>query len=276
MRLKSAVLVATIAGLLGLPATAATATPVCTDGYMGGPPLAACGGRVFPESEITRGYVQYSPDPVGFIEYQHGMEYLAELYPRWISVFTLQDLYGRNAVSAGDDEVRSYDEEDRDVGDGRNIFVLKITDHKIPDRKKKPLFFSLSVHGNERGGLEGGLRTAEDLAIAAEQGGTITDGIENYESTTGTKPKFHEYEVKDVLKEEIVYMTSFNPDGWAVGDTNRVPTAPYERGNSLGTDLNRQMPTVGRIDEGRNPLQESEMKYSLKLMREIARPGAAA
>ena len=30
------------------------------------------------------------------------------------------------------------------------------------------------------------------------------------------------------------------------------------------------MPTVGRINEGRNPLQESEMKYSLKLMREIA------
>ena len=76
--------------------------------------------------------------------------------------------------------------------------------------------------------------------------------------------------MKDVLKEEVVYMTSFNPDGWAVGDTNRVPTGPYERGNGLGTDLNRQMPTVGRINEGRNPLQESEMKYGLKLMREIA------
>ena len=271
MRAKTIILVATIAGLLGLPASGASATPVCTDGYMGGPPRAACGGRVFPEAAVARGYIQFTADPAGYTEYQHGLEYLAELYPRWISVFSLQDLYGRNAVSAGDDEVRSYEEEDRDVGDGRNIFIVKITDHKVPDKDKKALFFSLSVHGNERGGLEGGVRTAEDLAIAAEEGGTITDGVENYETTTGTKPKFHEYEVKDVLKQEVVYLASFNPDGWAVGDTTRVPTAPYERGNSLGTDLNRQMPTVGRINESRNPLQESEMKFGVKFMRQVAR-----
>ncbi|MGH2753161.1 MAG: M14 family zinc carboxypeptidase [Actinomycetota bacterium] len=270
--LKTLALVATTAGLLALPVSDATATPVCTDGYMGGPPRAACGGRVFPESAIARGYVQFTPDPAGFAEYQHGVEYLAELYPRWISVFTLREYYkDRDAVSSGDDQVRSYDEEDRDLGDGRDIFVVKITDHKAPDKGKKPLFFSLSVHGNERGGLEGGLRTAEDLAIAAEEGGTINDGVENYETTTGTNPKFHEYEVKDVLKKEVVYLASFNPDGWAVGDTTRVPTAPYERGNSMGTDLNRQMPTVGRVNENRNPLQESEMNYGLKLMREVAR-----
>ncbi len=258
-------------GLLALPGVA-VATPVCTDGYMGGAPRAACGDRVFPESEIARGYIQYTPDPAGFAEYQHGMEYLAELYPRWISVFTLREYYNEiDAVSAGDDQIRSYEEEDLDRGDGRDIFVMKITDHKVSDKNKKPLFFSLSVHGNERGGLEGGMRTAEDLAIAAEEGGTITDGVDNYESTTGTKPKFHEYEVKDVLAKEVVYLASFNPDGWAVGDTTKVPTAPYARGNSLGTDLNRQMPTVGRINENRNPLQESEMKYSLKLMKEIAR-----
>lgn len=270
--MKTLASIATIAGLLALPATDAAATPVCTDGYMGGPPLAACGGRIFPEAEIARGYIQYTPDPAGFGEYQHGMEYLAELYPRWISVFTLSEYYKEiDAVSAGDDQIRSYEEEDLDRGDGRDIYVLKITDHKVPDKNKKPLFFSLSVHGNERGGLEGGMRTAEDLAIAAEEGGTINDGVENYDTTTGTKPKFHEYEVKDVLKQEVVYLIDFNPDGWAVGDTTKVPTSAYERGNSLGTDLNRQMPTVGRINESRNPLQESEMKYGLKLMREIAR-----
>ncbi len=54
--------------------------------------------------------------------------------------------------------------------------MIKITDHNVPDEGKETLLFSLSVHGNERGGLEGGVRTAEDLAIAAEEGGTIVDG----------------------------------------------------------------------------------------------------
>ena len=46
---------------------------------------------------------------------------------------------------------------------------MKITDHEVPDAGKETLLFCLSVHGNERGGLEGGLRTAEDLAIAARR-----------------------------------------------------------------------------------------------------------
>ena len=37
--------------VLGLLAPAAQATPMCTDGYEGGLPLVACGGRVFPEAE---------------------------------------------------------------------------------------------------------------------------------------------------------------------------------------------------------------------------------
>ena len=47
-------------------AAPASATPVCTDGYKGGPPLAICGGRIFPEAEVARSYVQYLPDPAGF------------------------------------------------------------------------------------------------------------------------------------------------------------------------------------------------------------------
>ena len=84
--------------------------------------------------------------------------------------------------------------------------MIKITDHEVPDKGKETLLFSLSVHGNERGGLEGGLRTAEDLAIAAEDGGKIVDGVDNYESSTGREPQFHEYEVRDVLAKEAVYL----------------------------------------------------------------------
>ncbi len=264
---------AVVAGVLA--PVPAVATPVCTDGYKGGPPLVTCGGRIFPEAAVARSYVQFLPEPAtGFREYQHGIQYLAKLYPRWISVFSLAQHYkDRLAVSAGEDDIRSY--EKGDTKDGHDIWVIKITDHKVPDKGKLSLFFSLSVHGNERGGLEGGLRTAEDLAIAAEgepdTAEKLVDGIDNYESTTGKKPKFHEYNVREVLRQEVVYLVDFNPDGWQVGDHYHNPPLPYQRGNGLGTDLNRQMPTVGRINETRNPLTESEMIYGHRFMHEVAK-----
>ena len=250
----------------------ASATPVCTDGYMGGPPSSLCGGRIFPEAANARAYVQYTPDSNGFIEYQHGIEYLAKTYPRWISVFKLKDRYGDDAVSAGPDATRPY--EDGDSGDGRDIQVVKITDHSVPDKGKDTLLYSLSVHANERGGLEGGLRTAEDLAMMATNGGKLTDGVDNYESSTGKPPKFHQYEVRELLAKEAVYLVDFNVDGWAVGDFwNQPAPMTYTRGNSIGTDLNRQMPSVGRINPERNPLQESEMQWGTKFMHEVAALG---
>ena len=262
-------------GLVLPMAAPAGATPVCTDGYEGGPPLAACGGRIFPEAELARTYVQYTPDPAtGFAEYRHGLEYLAEEYPRWVSVFTLRDVYGTDeAVTAAFDDFRAHEE--GDTGDGLDILVVKLTDHEVPDEGKETLLFSLSVHGNERGGLEGGLRTAEDLAMAAEDGGTIVDGIDNYESTTGREPTFNEYEVADVLAEEAVYLVDFNIDGWVMGDTfvDNDHRSIYGRGNGMGTDLNRQMPTVGRIDHSRNPLEEREMYWGTRFMQDVAADG---
>lgn len=255
-----------------LTAAPAAATPVCTDGFGGGPPAAVCGGRIFPEAERTQTYIQYNEDPRGFSEYRDGILYLAQKYPRWISVFNLSAYYDdRDAVSAGPDEIRPY--EPGDTGDGRQIWVVKITDHQVPDEGKQTLLFSLSVHGNEGGGREGGLRTAEDLAIAATNGGTISDGVANYTSTTGRTPEFHSYEVKDVLAKQIVYLIDFNVDGWAAGDHYNRPPGLYTRGNSIGTDLNRQMPTVGRINSSRNPLQESEMFFGHRFMHEVAAQG---
>src|SRR5687768_16992637 len=258
--------------LLLVLAAPAAATPVCTDGYKGGPPASLCGGRIFPEAALSRAYVQYTTDPFGFNEYQHGIEYLAQKYPRYVSVFKLSDVYGDEAVSAGPDRTRPYEE--GDAGDGRDIQVVKITDHRVPDEGKDTLFFSLSVHGNERGGLEGGLRTAEDLAMAATNGGKLTDGVDNYESSTGKVPQFHQYEARELLAKEAVYLVDFNVDGWAVGDFwNQPAPMTYSRGNSIGTDLNRQMPSVGRINPDRNPLQESEMQWGTKFMHDVAALG---
>ena len=264
------VALATTAIMLTL-AGQAGATPVCTDGYMGGPPAAQCGGRIFPEAANSQGYVQYTPNPQGYSEYKHGLEYLAQKYPRWISVFALKQRYGDDAVTAGPDQKRPQAGDD--TGDGRDILVVKISDHSVPDKGKQPLLFSLAVHGNERGGLEGGLRTAEDLAMAATSGGKVADGVANYESTTGRKPEFHSYEARELLAGQAIYLVDFNIDGWAIGDFWNIPTQPYARGNSLGTDLNRQMPTVGRIATGRNPLQESEALFGTKFMSDVAASG---
>jgi hypothetical protein len=270
-KLRSVVVLSLLLSLF--PAASASATPVCTDGYMGGPSRERCGGRVFPETADTFDYVQYLPDPLtGFAEYQHGIEYLAQLYPRWISVFTLSDHFDDpDAVSVGPDGKRSYAADD--TGDGHEIFVIKITDHTVPDAGKESLLYSLSIHGDEKGGIEGGVRTAEDLVIAAEEGGLITDGISGYESTTGREPEFHTYPVDDVLKEEVVYLVDFNIDGWRRGDHFAVPPGLYTRGNQLGTDLNRQMPTVGSINTSRNPLEESEMLFGHRFMHEVANEG---
>ena len=271
-RIASAAVVAFMFCLV--TAVPAAATPVCTDGYKGGPPLSACGGRIFPEVANSTDYVQYLPDPAtGFSEYIHGAEYLAKTYPRWVSVFTLNDYFDtKDAVSAGPDGVRSYEPEDSD--DGYDILVIKITDHDLPDKGKQKLMFSLSIHGDEKGGIEGGVRTAEDLAIAAEDGdATISDGVEGYKSTTGRKPKFHEYPVRDLLQKEVVYLVDFNIDGWTSGDHFSESPGGYTRGNYIGTDLNRQAPTVGYINPTRNPLEESEAKYGYRFMRKIARSG---
>src|SRR3954470_20324265 len=273
MRASRGILGVAAALALGL-ATAgpAIATPVCTDGYKGGPPAAVCGGRIFPEAALTRGYIQYTEDPTGFSEYRDGIAYLAQKYPRYVQVFSLASKYGKAAVSAGPDGLRALAQ--GDTGDGRDIWVVKVTDSKVPDKGKDTLLFSLSIHGNERGGLEGGVRTAEDLAMAATDGGQISDGIANYTSTTGRKPRFRSYEVRSLLAKEAVYFVDFNVDGWAIGDWWAKPTTnTYARGNSLGTDLNRQMPTVGSINTSRNPLQENETRYGLDFMKEVAAAG---
>lgn len=74
-RLLAGALALALALTGGLVATAAPAqaTPVCTNGFKGGPPLALCGNRIFPEAALARSYVQYAPDPAGFREYADGL-----------------------------------------------------------------------------------------------------------------------------------------------------------------------------------------------------------
>jgi hypothetical protein len=62
------------------------------------------------ESSRRQRYIRFSPNPAGFAEDRHGLEFLAQTNPRWISVFTLHDRFSIDeAVSPGSDDLRAYE-----------------------------------------------------------------------------------------------------------------------------------------------------------------------
>ena len=273
--------VAAIAGLVALVfAAPAAATPVCTDGYMGGPPADLCGGRIFPEAELARGYVQYTPDPFGFIEYQHGIEYLAQKYPRWISrLQALRPLRrrrgqrrpGRGALLRGGRHRRRprhpghQDHRPQRARRGQGDAALLAVGPR--QRARRPR--GRSAH--RRGPRHRRRRTAARSPTAW--------------TTTSRPPaarrRFHEREVTRRTRQggRVPRSTSTSTAGRSATCGTQPAPSTYTRGNSIGTDLNRQMPTVGRINTSRNPLEESEMHYGTRVHargRELGQDGKMA
>ena len=216
-----------------LPADVA-ATPVCPD-----EPRTACGGRIFPEAENSASFVQHDNG-----EYEAGLLALEKEYPRFFRATTFSELLGEESLSVG----------------GREIWMVEITDFRAPETGKIPVAASLSMHGPERAGLEGGVRYMEDLARwAAEE--------PDHELRNGTEPDSIGVPVSEVMKKVHFYLSNINPDGWAEGDTQNG--GPFQRGNGNGQDLNREYPTLGWTDIGNTPVSEPETKYWMRLMKRI-------
>ncbi|MBW3619962.1 MAG: hypothetical protein KY461_06940 [Actinobacteria bacterium] len=197
-----------VTSLAALPLTA-SAVPTCpTPGTE-----AACGGRVVAEATQSATFVQYG------LEFPNALAAIERIAPMIVDVTTLDQLTGDSShVSAG----------------GRQIFVVRITDESVPRDRKKQVVASLSIHGNESAGREGGLRYAEDLARRwqDEPDATVHAGDVD-------RP------LRDVLAEVELYLGFTNPDGWAMGDALDTEHAIFNRANSHGVDLNRQFPTTG-------------------------------
>lgn len=162
-------------------------------------------GRVFPEPYMCVGFVTWN-------EFQSGMKYLEKLFPDRIRI----NVIGK---SAG----------------GNDIFQIEVTNEKspVPYNERRFLFFSGSIHGNERGGAEGQLRVIEDLAMSVDP------------------------EIIGLLNKTVLLFNFLNPDGWIAGDPTQGG-ALYTRGNANGADLNREWPVVGWINEQYSPLSEPE------------------
>jgi len=210
------------------------ATPVCPD-----EPRAACGGRIFPEAENAVAFVQHDSG-----EYADGIAALARDFPRFVKVRTFSDVLGREALSFG----------------GREMRLVEITDFEAPEEDKIPVVVSMSVHGPERAGLEGGVRYMEDLARWAEEN---RDRV----LRNGTEKDSIGVPVRDVLERVHLYLADANPDGWAEGDTQNGGV--FMRGNGNGVDLNREFPTIGWSYPPYTALSEPESIAWAEIVRGI-------
>ena len=263
-----------LAALLTLALAApAAATPVCTDGYKGGPPASLCGGRIFPEADArARLYPVHggrrsasSSTSTGSSTSRRSTRAGSRSSSCPTSTATMRSAPGPTSCA----RTRA-----RTAVTGATSRSSRSPTTRSPTRARKRSSSRCRSTGTSVAGSRAASGRRRTSRSAAEEGGKIVDGVDNYESSTGREPKFHEYNVADVLAKEAVYLLDFNVDGWAVGDWWNPPApSTYTRGNSLGTDLNRQMPTLGRINPNRNPLEESEMRYGTQFMHEVAERG---
>jgi hypothetical protein len=128
-------ILATLVGLIALPAGPAQAFPICP-----GPNRLPCGGRIIPEPIGSLGFLTYD-------EWTTAMQTLQAEHP---------------------DRVR-FDQIGKTAG-GRPLYEVVVTDFRDPRpmSKRRGLFFNGDIHGDERDGTEGFARVIEDLAESTD------------------------------------------------------------------------------------------------------------
>jgi hypothetical protein len=121
-----------------------------------------------------------------------------------------------------------------------DLMVVRVTDESVPDRGKKRYALSLSIHGIERAGAEGGTRAIEELVTAGTRGAS-GDPLVPPEVKGGAPT------IQEVLQNTIIYFTYPNPDGWRRGSVSSGLDGGvfFQRYNGNGVDPNRDWPDVG-------------------------------
>lgn len=142
-----------------------------------------------------------------------------------------------------------------------DLIVVRVTDENVPDENKKRYALSLSIHGIERAGAEGGTRAMEDLVTAATTE-TLDDPIVPDAVKEGA-PTF-----EDVLQQAVIYFTYPNPDGWRRGSySNLVPS--FQRYNGNGVDPNRDWPDIGYAFRPYSAASEPETRAFISFYEDI-------
>jgi len=235
-----------------------------------------------------------------FLSYQEvidGARFLQARFPEFLKVIRLDQAYDNpNYQSAGlPRNVLTDDGKVKFLGrDRRPLYLLKVTDSTspVPERERKHFAYSLSIHGIERAGIEGGIRAMEDLVTWA------ACELPKYSASTPATPacsaegpfpkKIVEtpstYEVPtagEVVDNAVVYFVLPNPDGWGRGqvapvevedgtaNTNYVPGVFFQRYNGNGVDVNRDWPTKGYTYKPYSPGSEPETMAFGQVLRGI-------
>jgi hypothetical protein len=277
-------------------AAPASATPVATndDQYEGlgrvfPDPLANCqrGGDDSPCSPFAQGNLPATQ----FIQYQEfisAMRYMntSDAHKEWKNYMEVLPLDGKlgegSGTKAGPDMFPGNNLTDLEfsprkenmsagiptTGTGRSrsdLFVVRVTDETVPDKGKKRYALSLSIHGIERAGAEGGIRAIEDLVTAGTAGNA---GKPVLPRAVGASPTFGE-----VLRNTIIYFTTPNPDGWRRGSFTSEGGVFFQRYNGNGVDLNRDWPDVGFQHRYYSALSEPETQAYESFFRGVERNG---
>ena len=146
-----------------------------------------------------------------------------------------------------------------------DLIVVRVTDETVPDAGKRRMALSLSIHGIERAGAEGGIRAMEDLVTAASSG---RDGQPILPASVKKgAPTFAE-----ALRHTVVYFTFPNPDGWRRGSVNQG-RPDFQRYNGNGVDPNRDYLDVGYNFRGYSGDSEPETRAFKAFYRDLLDQG---
>lgn len=184
-------------------------------------------GRTFLEPAASYDYIQFGEKGKG--EFAWGFKLLEKVFPRYIDFTTVaEELNNPHAVSVGPDGFPAWHPKDKN--DGLPLYLVSITDKRVPDKNKEYVVLTAG-HSGEPCGREGGARFIEDLAIAATE-----DPNRDFDNASGTTGKTIEMTAAEILKHTKIYFISPSPDGWLEGDGYGNQHSQY---NGAGINSNR-------------------------------------
>jgi hypothetical protein len=180
--IRVAACAATLAGVLAAPAAAQQQNPVATNDatYMvfgrTFPDPQGCGSNPIGQPPAISPWAKGNVCATQFLTYQEvidGTRFLQSKHSRYLQVIRLDQAYDDPEMkSAGLPKDFAIDEDGKPQALGRDrrpLYLFKVTDSQspIPEKERKHFAISMSIHGIERAGLEGGVRAMEDLVTWA-------------------------------------------------------------------------------------------------------------
>jgi hypothetical protein len=234
-------------------------------------------------------------DYLSYAEVINGARFLAQRFPDLFEVIRLDEAYDNpdytsaglaRVAGASDGNLKALDR------DRSPLYLFKVTDadSAIPEPERLHFAYSLSIHGLERAGLEGGVRAMEDLVTWAACEKEVYAADTPACDLEGPFPKRIVESDTDrpvptageALEKTVSYFFLPNPDGHKNGqktdpvevrdgglNLSYLPGLSFARGNGNGVDLNRDWPAVGYTQRSHQPWSEPETRAFGEVLLDI-------